>query len=219
MSNFFPKWTNSIAIKLVVMISCVGALLILGIWYYFTPKYTRVGYQPDQPAPFSHTIHVDQLGMDCRYCHSYVEVASHSNVPTTATCIACHGEGKIRFESPKLAAVRESWATGQPINWVRVHKVPDYTYFNHAVHVNRGVSCVSCHGDVGTMPIISQFEPQSMSWCLDCHLQPENFLRTPTEVFNMKWKPVAGTTQQEVGLAFKEAWDVNPPVTCGGCHR
>lgn len=217
MANFFPKWSNWIALKLVICLSVVGMGLVGGIWYYFTPKYTRVGYMPTQPAPFSHAIHVEQLGMDCRYCHSFVEVASHSNVPSTQTCMACHTQ--IRATSPKLETVRQSWKTGEPVNWVRIHKVPDYTYFNHAVHVNRGVSCYSCHGAVNEMQVVWQDQPQSMSWCLDCHRAPENFLRPPSEIYNMNWKPAAGESQREMGMKFKEEWEVNPPVTCGGCHR
>jgi hypothetical protein len=219
MANFFPKWLNWLPLKLTICIGVIVTTLVGGIWYYFTPKYTRVGYEPDQPVPFSHVVHVEQLGMDCRYCHSFVEVASHSNVPTTATCIACHGEGKIKHDSPKLTAVVESWKTGRPVQWARVHQVPDYAYFNHAVHVNRGVSCYSCHGDVSAMPVVYQHEPQSMAWCLECHRAPENHLRPPEEIYNMKWKPVAGETQREIGMKFKQEWDVNPPVTCGGCHR
>lgn len=219
MANFFPKWTNWIALKLVICLGAIATLLVAGIWYYFTPKYTRVGYMPDQPVPFSHALHVQQLGMDCRYCHSYVEVASHSNVPSTATCINCHGAGKIKHDSPKLAAVRDSWETGKPINWVRIHRAPDYVYFNHAVHVNRGVSCYSCHGAVNEMEVVYQHEPQSMAWCLDCHRNPENHLRPPDQVFNMEWKAASPAEQREIGLAFKKEWDVNPPVTCGGCHR
>jgi len=217
MANFFPKWTNWIPLKLVICLAVIGAFVIGGIWYYFTPKYTRVGFMPTQPVPFSHTLHVEQLGMDCRYCHSFVEVASHSNVPSTQTCMACHTQ--IRATSPKLEAVRESWKTGRPVNWVRIHKLPDYSYFNHAVHVNRGVSCFSCHGAVNAMQTVWQDKPQSMSWCLDCHRAPENFLRPPGEVFNMNWKPAAGENQREIGMKFKEEWEVNPPVTCGGCHR
>lgn len=217
MANFFPKWTNWIPLKLVICLAVIGASLVGGIWYYFTPKYTRVGYMPTQPVPFSHALHVEQLGMDCRYCHSFVEVASHSNVPSTQTCMACHTQ--IRATSPKLEAVRESWKTGRPVNWVRIHKLPDYSYFNHAVHVNRGVSCFSCHGPINTMQTVWQDKPQSMSWCLDCHRAPENFLRPPDQVFNMNWKPAAGESQREIGMQFKEAWEVNPPVTCGGCHR
>ncbi|MFV0415903.1 MAG: cytochrome c3 family protein [Chthoniobacterales bacterium] len=220
MANFFPKWTNWLALKLVVCNVFISVALIAGIWYYFTPKYTRVGYQPDQPVPFSHVIHVEQLGLDCRYCHSYVELAAHSNIPTTATCMGCHGPGKVQSDNPKLAAVRKSAETGEPVDWVQIHKLPDYSYFNHAAHVNRGVSCQSCHGDVSAMEVVYQHEPQSMSWCLDCHRAPENKIRPPTEVFNMKWKPVeGGPTQREIGMKFKEEWDINPPTTCGGCHR
>lgn len=219
MANFFPKWTNWLPLKLVICLGTVGGALLAGIWYYFTPKYTRVGYEPDQPVPFSHKIHVEQLGMDCRYCHSFVEVASHSNVPTTQTCITCHGSGKVQSDNPKLTAVVNSWESGNPVRWNRVHQVPDYAYFNHAVHVNRGVSCYSCHGDVSAMEVVYQHEPQSMAWCLECHRAPENHLRPPEEVFNMKWKPVASVSQQDIGMAFKKEWDVNPPTTCGGCHR
>mgnify|MGYP001401631446 CR=1 FL=1 len=219
MANFFPKWTNWLPLKLVICLGTVGGALLAGVWYYFTPKYTRVGYQPDQPVPFSHKIHVEQLGMDCRYCHSFVEVASHSNVPTTQTCITCHGSGKVQSDNPKLTAVVNSWESGNPVQWNRIHQVPDYAYFNHAVHVNRGVSCYSCHGDVSAMEVVYQHEPQSMAWCLECHRAPENHLRPPEEVFNMKWKPVASVSQQDIGKAFRKEWDVNPPTTCGGCHR
>ena len=139
MANFFPKWANWLPFKLLVIAFVLGAVVTGGIWYYFTPKYTNVGYMPEQPAPFSHAIHAEQLGMDCRYCHSHVEVAAHSNVPDTQTCMACHSQ--IKATSPKLAAVRASWETGTPVEWVRIHKAPDYVYFNHAVHVNRGISC------------------------------------------------------------------------------
>lgn len=217
MANFFPRWTNWIPLKAVICVGVVVLAVAGGLTYYFTPKYTRVGYMPTQPVPFSHALHVEQLGMDCRYCHSFVEVASHSNVPTTQTCMACHTQ--IRATSPKLEAVRESWKTGRPVNWVRVHKAPDYTYFNHAVHVNRGVSCFSCHGPVNAMQVIWQDQPQSMSWCLACHRAPENFLRPPSEIYNMNWKPGANESQREIGRIFKQDWEVKPPVTCGGCHR
>ncbi len=220
MANFFPKWTNWLPLKLLICVGAVVSFLVAGIWYYFTPKYTRVGYEPNQPVPFSHVIHVEQLGMDCRYCHSFVEVASHSNVPTTQTCITCHGEGRVQHNNPKLTAIVDSWETGRPMHWNRIHEVPDYAYFNHAVHVNRGVSCYSCHGNVTEMDVVYQHEPQSMSWCLECHRAPENHLRPPEEIYNMNWKPVAGgETQLEIGTKFKEEWAVNPPVTCGGCHR
>jgi len=217
MANFFPRWTNRAALKIVLCLGVLAVALVGGATYYFTPKYTRVGYMPVQPALFSHAVHVEQLGMDCRYCHSFVEVAAHSNIPTTQACMACHTQ--IRPTSPKLEAVRESWRTGRPVNWVSVHQVPDYAYFNHAVHVNRGVGCFSCHGAVNEMEAVWQDQPQSMAWCLECHRAPENFLRPPAQVDNTNWKPGAGGSQREMGRKFQAAWEVNPPVTCGGCHR
>lgn len=217
MANFFPKWSNWIPLKTVICLGVVVLAVIGGVTYYFTPKYTRVGYMPVQPVPFSHALHVEQLGMDCRYCHSFVEVASHANIPTTQVCMACHTQ--IRPVSPKLETVRESWKTGSPVNWVRVHQVPDYAYFNHAVHVNRGVGCYSCHGAVNGMQTIWQDQPQSMSWCLNCHRAPENFLRPPAEIYNMNWRPGTDGSRSGTGLKFKKEWEVNPPLTCGGCHR
>jgi len=217
MANFFPKWTDGIPLKLVICAGVAGAGVVGGVWYYFTPKYTRVGYMPTQPVPYSHAVHVGQLGMDCRYCHSFIEVASHANIASTQVCMACHTQ--IRATSPKLDAVRESWKTGRPVNWVRVHKLPDFVYFNHAVHVNRGVGCFSCHGAVNGMQTVWQDQPQSMAWCLACHRAPENFLRPPDQVFNMMWMPAAGGSQRETGGKFQKAWEVKPPLTCGGCHR
>ena len=199
---------------------CLGLLTVTlagGMTYYFTPKYTRVGYMPVQPVAFSHAVHVEQLGMDCRYCHSFVEVAAQSNMPTTQACMACHTQ--IRATSPKLEALRESWKTGEPVNWVRVQQVPDYAYFNHAVHVNRGTGCFSCHGAVNEMEAVWQNQSESMAWCLACHRAPENFLRPPSQAYNMSWKPGAGVSQREAGEKFQAAWEVNPPLTCGGCHR
>ena len=218
MANIFPKWTNQLPLKVLAGAALVVTALTGGITYYFTPKYTNVGYQPVQPVPFSHAIHADQLGLDCRYCHSYVEKAAHSNVPSTQTCMNCHSQ--IKQNSPRLALVRESYKSGKPIEWVRIHKAPDYVYFNHSAHVNRGVSCVSCHGKVNEMAVVWQHEPQSMSWCLDCHRAPENHLRPLQYITNLNWKPEdIGATQKQLGAELKAKWGVNPPVTCNGCHR
>jgi len=215
MANLFPKWTNRLPLKLALCVLVLGIGAVFGINYYFTQKYTQVGHEPQQPVPFSHAMHVRQLGMDCRYCHSFVEVAAHANLPTTGSCMACHTQ--IRATSPKLDAVRESWMTGRPVRWARVHQAPDYVYFNHAVHVNRGVSCFSCHGAVNEMITVYQATPQSMASCLECHRAPENFLRPPNGIFNMAWKPP--TDAKPIGANWKKTWEVNPPVTCGGCHR
>ncbi len=201
-----------------VCAATLGIALPIGVTYYFTPKYTRTEYQPVQPVPFSHEIHASQLGMDCRYCHSFVDVAAHSNVPTTQTCMNCHSQ--VQAENPKLQPLRDSWASGKPIEWKQIHKTPDFVMFNHSVHVNRGVSCVECHGQVNHMDVVYHAKPHSMSWCLDCHRNPENALRPPKEVFNLDWKPPAGQKQKDIGLKFKHDWNVKPPDTnCSGCHR
>lgn len=187
MGNFFPRWTNILPIKLLIAAGVMGVGTIAAVSYYWTPKAGRQGYMPDQPIPFDHSLHVGQLGMDCRYCHSYVEQSSHSNVPTAQTCMNCHQSVKV--DSEKLAPLREAFETGQPIKWVEIHHVPDYAYFNHQVHVNRGVSCQSCHGKVNEMEVVWHHESQSMSWCLDCHRNPENKLRPLDEITNLDWEP------------------------------
>jgi hypothetical protein len=225
MANIFPKGTNQTVIKAGLALSIVGGLATLAVWYYFTPKYSRVGYQPVQPVHFQHDLHVTQLGLDCRYCHSYVEVSGHSNYPTTQTCMNCHTQ--IQTHNPRLQPIRDSWATGQPVVWVKVHNVPDYAYFNHSAHVNRGVSCVSCHGKVNEMNVVFQDQPQSMAWCLNCHRNPQEFVRPIaadkpgdlSPVFNLNWKPPAGTTQAELGKKLVRDWKIRPPTDCAGCHR
>jgi hypothetical protein len=224
MANIFPRGSNLLPFKLIFCLLVVGGAVSLAMPYYFTPKYTRVGYQPQQPVNFSHQIHAGQLGMDCRYCHSFVEVAAHSNVPTTQVCMNCHSQ--VQKENPKLAPVRESWATGKSIEWVQIHKTPDYVYFNHSAHVNRGVSCVSCHGKVNEMAVVFHHEPQSMSWCLDCHRAPENHLRPLDQVTNLNWEPTpeGKETKQDaqlrIGKDLKAKWGINPPdKNCAGCHR
>ena len=224
MANIFSRGSNYLPIKILVCLLVLGGALTAGISYYFTNKYTNVGYQPVQPVPFPHDVHVKQVGMDCRYCHSFVEVAAHSNVPTTQVCMNCHQQ--IQKDSPKLQAVRDSWQTGKPIEWVQVHKTPDYGYFNHSAHVNRGVSCVSCHGKVNEMPVVYHSQPLSMAWCLDCHRHPENALRPVDQVTNLDWVPPVkpGQTPAEAqvaqGLELKKAWNINPPDgNCAGCHR
>lgn len=191
MGNFFPRWTNWLPLKLAVGVAFIALGVSVGVAYYFTPKYTRVGYEPTQPVPFSHKIHAGQLGLDCRYCHSFVENSSHANVPTNQTCFNCHGPGKgnIQSASPKLEMVIKAQETKQPIPWVKVHKAPDYVYFNHSAHLNRGISCQSCHGQVNEMEVVKHAEPQSMGWCLDCHRNPEDMLRPLDQVTNLNYKP------------------------------
>lgn len=224
MANIFPRSSNWLPIKIVIILGVLSTAVTAGMWYYFTPKYTRVGYEPVQPVAFPHKIHVDQIGMDCRYCHSFVEVAAHSNIPTTQVCMNCHSQ--VQKDNPKLKAVFDSWQTGKPIEWVQIHKTADYAYFNHSVHVNRGVSCVTCHGRVDQMETVRQVEPHSMDWCLDCHRAPQTALRPLAEVTHLGWKPAREEGESEddaqtrVGLAIKKQEGVNPPdKNCAGCHR
>lgn len=214
MPNIFPKSANRAPLQIVVALLLLGTATTLGVTYYFTPKYTRVGYQPTQPVAFDHSLHAGQLGMDCRYCHTYVSQSGHSNVPDAGTCMNCHNH--IQADSPALAPVRESFASGEPIPWVRIHQAPDYVYFNHAVHVNRGISCVECHGKVNEMEVVHHAEPMSMAWCLDCHRNPEQFIRPVDKVYDLDWE---NNLSDDERLALVHEWRVNPPQSCSGCHR
>jgi len=211
----FPRWANKTRQIAGFALSGAPLYLVAFVWYGGSPKTTDVGYQPEQPVPYSHALHAGEMGMDCRYCHTTVDQAAHAAIPPTQTCMNCHT--LVHPTSPKLTPVRESAATGVPVEWVKVHDLPDYVYFNHSAHVTRGVGCVSCHGRVDQMPEVFQHEPLSMGWCLDCHREPEKHLRPPEEVTNMKWKapgdPIAYGTQ------FRKDNNINPSTDCSTCHR
>lgn len=215
MAQIFPQWTNKLPLILLVVGLFATVSAVAGVWYYFSPEYTDVGYRPVQPVPYSHKLHAGDLGIDCRYCHTSVETSAKANVPPTATCMNCHT--LILPESEKLLPIRESFATGQPMEWVRIHNIPDYAYFNHSSHINVGVGCVSCHGDVSKMVVVEQQKPLSMGWCLDCHRNPDPNLRPLEEVTNMTWQPPAD--QADFVARWKKEKNINPPVNCSGCHR
>ena len=232
MANIFPRWSNLLPLKIMICVGAVAAGGSLAFTYYATPKTLVVGYQPAQPIPFSHKIHVNQIGMDCRYCHAFVEVAGHATVPSASTCWNCHQH--VQRDSPKLAPLRQTMDPaypgyhGKPIEWVRIHKLPDYVYFNHSAHVNRSVACQSCHGNINTMEVVAQDQSLSMSWCLNCHRAPENFLRPLEEVYHSGYdaatylashpQPGAVTTR-DLGLKLKQQFQVNPKISCTTCHR
>ena len=217
MSHIFPKSANKLPLQIIIYLAVLVTLATAGVTYYMTPKYTRVGYAPVQPVPFSHTLHAGQLGMDCRYCHSNVDKSGHSNVPTAQTCMNCHNA--IKPTSPLLAPVRESFETGKPVPWVWIHQTPDYAFFNHAAHVNRGVSCVECHGRIDQMDVVQHAKPLSMGFCLDCHRNPELHVREPADIFNLGSKTIAEKSGAEAGKKFVHDWNINPPQSCSGCHR
>lgn len=216
MSEIFPKWTNKLPGIVLAGLIVLGGVVSYGVYYYVGPAYGRVGYQPTQPVSFSHAIHADQLGLDCRYCHNGVETSWFSNIPSSSTCMNCHNQ--ILSQDPKLELVRESYNEGTPIPWVQIHKTPDYVYFNHAVHVNRGVSCVHCHGEIHKMEEVYHAKTFSMGFCLECHRAPEKKIRRPEDVYNLDW-----TTSKEQqltdGKQFVHDWKVNSSQNCSACHR
>jgi len=217
MSAIFPKWTNRLPLMIIVGLTLVGTAVTAGVWYYFTPKYTRVGYQPIQPVPFSHAIHAGQLGLDCRYCHTGVEKSWFSNIPAASTCMNCHSQ--VLKDDPRLAPVRESAASGKPIQWIQIHKLPDFAYFNHSVHVNRGISCVECHGRIDQMDEVYHAKSFTMAFCLECHRHPELKLRPMDKITDLAWQPESEAAQQNFGKEHMQKWKVESLQTCSACHR
>ncbi len=215
MAQIFPEWTNRVPMIILAGLLFVTVGVVGFIWYYGSPEYTDVGYRPKQPVQYSHKLHAGDLGIDCRYCHSTVESGPVAIIPPTQTCLNCHTI--IRKDSEKLQPIRVSWETKQPVEWIRVHNLPDYAYFNHSAHLTAGVGCESCHGNVSQMEIVSQVKPLSMSWCLDCHRNPDMHLRPVEEVTQMDWKPRAD--QLEFAAKVKNEKNITPPVDCSGCHR
>lgn len=215
MAPIFPPWTNWIPLLLAVAGVGGGVVVPTAVWYYFSPEYTDVGYQPAQPLPYSHRLHAGELGIDCRYCHDTADRSAKAAIPPTDTCMNCHRT--IQSKSEKLALVRESDATGKPIPWVRVHMLPDYAYFDHSAHLAAGVGCVSCHGRIDEMEVVRQEKPLSMAWCLDCHRDPAPNLRPPALVTAMSWK-AADTGYDPHKDAARKRFPT-PPTHCSGCHR
>jgi hypothetical protein len=217
MSKIFPKSANRLPLQILIFLVLFGGVATAGVTYYMTPKYTRVGYAPVQPVPFSHALHAGQLGLDCRFCHSNVEKSGHSNIPTSQTCMNCHNQ--VRKDSALLAPVRSSYETGEAVPWVWIHTTPDHVYFNHAAHVNRGVSCVECHGKINEMDVVAHAKPLSMGFCIECHRNPETRVREKADVFNLDSQTIAAKSGVEAGMKFISDWKIKPPESCSGCHR
>lgn len=215
LAQIFPKWTNRLPLYIGIVVPLAAVSIAAGVWYFGSPWYTDVGYQPVQPVPYSHKLHAGDLGLDCRYCHTTVERSAVASLPPTQTCMNCHKT--ILPESDKLAPVRASWESGEPIKWVRVHNLPDFAYFDHSVHIRAGVGCVSCHGNVAQMEVVRQVKPLSMSWCLDCHRDPGPNLRPVEEVTNMTWSP--RDDQEEFVKDHIEKMKLSPSTDCSRCHR
>ena len=237
MGQIFHPSTNTIA-----KASIVGTLFVLGAVACAatvmarSPYYTKQGDTRVQPVPFSHEHHYGGLGIDCRYCHTTVEKSSYAGMPATKVCMTCHSQ--IWTEAPMLAPVRASWGSSVSLKWTRVHNLPYYVYFNHSIHVAKGVGCVTCHGQVDQMPLMYKANSLLMRWCLECHRDPEKFIRPPEQVFNLAWHPdgdhtdaekasmqarfgVDGSNQLELGAKLVEFYGINKPqlLNCSVCHR
>lgn len=218
MPQIFPKWSNTAAKVLPVVLLAGLSFIVFVFWYWCSPLNLDVGYRPPQPVQFSHKLHVSDLGVDCKYCHINVDKSAHAGVPSTQTCMTCHTH-QPNINSLKLAGVVKSWNGGEhgmPIPWLRIHKVGDYAYFDHSAHISAGVGCVSCHGQINEMEVVRQEKPLSMGWCLECHRNPAPHLRPVDQVTNMHYHQ----SESYRIMAQERAKTLNPPVeSCSGCHR
>lgn len=216
MAQIFHPSTNTIS-----RVSIFGAFLLLAVLLWLlaainrSSYVTQAGIVREQPVPFSHKHHVSGLGIDCRYCHTSVEASSFAGIPPTKTCMTCHSQ--IWANAPMLEPVRESFRADRSIPWVRVHDLPDFVYFNHSIHLSKGIGCVTCHGRVDQMPLMWREHSLDMEWCLECHRQPEQFVRPRQYIFSMDWEPA----EDQLGLGQKLVQDyhIAKLTSCSVCHR
>lgn len=215
MSQIFKPSTNTLA-----RVSLFGAIFFVAASLWILAELNRSAYATregvirNQPVPFSHDHHTAGLGISCLYCHTSVEDSAFAGIPPTATCINCHR--LIWNDSPMLEPVRESMRTGQPIAWVRVNDLPDYVYFDHSIHVAKGIGCASCHGRVDRMPLMKQAVSLQMEWCLECHRHPERHVRPRSEIYSMEWK---AEDQASLGARLVQEYGIQSRLSCSACHR
>jgi hypothetical protein len=218
MAQIFHRSTNTIA-----RASIFGGLILLLVLLFLINEVNRSSYVTqqdvarDQPVQFSHEHHVSGLGIDCRYCHTSVEVSATAGIPPTETCMSCHSQ--VWTNAPILEPIRASYKSGKPLRWTRVHDLPDFSYFNHSIHVTKGIGCESCHGRVDKMPLMRQASTLQMEWCLSCHRNPEKFIRPRDQVFTMGYVPKE--EQSTLGPKLVDAYHVNVRqlTNCSICHR
>jgi hypothetical protein len=216
MPQIFHRSTNTLS-----RLSIYGAAFIIVLLGYVlyeisaSPYLTEVNVARDQPVPFSHKHHVGELGVDCRYCHTSVEDSSFAGLPPTSTCMTCHSQ--IWTNSPMLEPVRSSYRTDRSIEWIRVNAVPDFVYFNHSIHVSKGIGCTTCHGPIGDMPLTWRANTMQMEWCLGCHREPELQVRPKQAVFDAGYKPPAN--QLEMGRKLVKEYKIQSLTNCTTCHR
>ena len=216
MAQIFHPSTNTLS-----RLSIFGAVFVLAalLWLFATiersPYLTQADVVRQQPVPFSHKHHVNGLGIDCRYCHTTVEESAFAGIPSTKTCMTCHSQ--IWADSPMLEPVRASFRTDTSIPWTRVNDLPDFVYFDHSIHVNKGIGCVTCHGRVDHMPLTWRAYPLTMTWCLECHRAPERFVRPQAQVFRMDWEPPLH--RMALGQQLVRERHIHPGTSCSTCHR
>ena len=218
MPQLFARSANAFA-----RFTLFGSIFLIGGIGSVATEINRSGYGSgtdvfvDQPVPFSHQHHVGQLGLDCRYCHTSVEETASAGMPPTKTCMNCHSQ--IWTNAAMLEPVRASFRTDESIPWVRVHDLPDFVYFNHSIHVAKGIACEVCHGAINDMPLVYKANTLFMEWCLKCHESPEKFVRPKETVFQFGWEPPPGETQATVGERLVAEYHLNPKTDCSICHR
>jgi Cytochrome c7 and related cytochrome c len=216
MAQVFHRSMNTVSrVSIVGLVLLIGALSYLAWAVNMSPYYTNAMLQFRQPVPFSHKHHTADDGIDCRYCHTSVENSSFAGLPSTETCMTCHSQ--IWTNSVMLEPVRASYATGQSLEWVRVNALPDFVYFNHSIHVKKGIGCTTCHGQVGEMPITWKQNTLYMRWCIDCHKHPERYVRRREDVFRPTYDPPKN--QIAMGRELVKEYKIRSLITCETCHR
>ena len=216
MAQIFHRSTNTIArVSLFGAVFLVAAFLVLITQVNRSPWVTQAHVAREQPIQFSHERHVGSNGTDCRYCHTSVEESSFAGIPPTKTCMNCHSQ--IFANNPLLQPVRDSFENGRAIQWTRVHDLPDFVFFDHSIHVNKGVGCTTCHGQVDRMPLMSQAQSLQMEWCLDCHRNPERYVRPRSAVFSVDYQPPPN--QSELGARLVAEYQIQKLTSCSTCHQ
>ena len=216
MSQIFKRSANTLSkVSLFGVLALVGGLILLAMGLGRSSYVTRANEYVEQPIQFSHMHHVLDDGIDCRYCHTSVETSSFAGIPPTKTCMNCHSQ--LFSTAPILEPVRASYRDETPLRWVRVHDLPDFVYFNHSIHVKKGVGCETCHGRVDQMPLMLQERSLQMEWCLDCHRSLEKYVRPRNEITTMGYQPPV--PQSVIGPQLVKEYDIRPNTSCSTCHR
>jgi cytochrome c7-like protein len=216
MAQVFPRLLV-LQLKLWALAALGFVFVVLLAWRISIAPHPAIGTPAEQIVPFSHKHHVGDIGLDCRYCHTAVEQSAFAGIPPTHTCMTCHSE--LFTQQPMLAPVVQSFASGDSLQWNRIHDLPDFVYFNHSIHIAKGVGCATCHGPIDRMPLTWRVAPLTMQWCLDCHRAPEKYLRPVERVFDMAWRPSGD--QLALGRRLVAAYHIHKSslTDCSTCHR